>query len=63
MLDFTSPADVEDIGATAVPSPDAEALDAYSNAVITVADQVGPAVVRVETRGAQGRPAGSAPAW
>jgi S1-C subfamily serine protease len=58
MLDFTSPTDVEDIGATPAPSPDAEALDAYSNAVITVADQVGPAVVRVETRGAQGRSGG-----
>ena len=58
MLDFTSPTDVEDIGATAAASPDAEALDAYSNAVITVADQVGPAVVRVETRGPQGRSGG-----
>jgi S1-C subfamily serine protease len=59
MLDFASPTDVEDIGGTAAaPSPDAELLDAYSNAVITVADQVGPAVVRVETLGANGRPGG-----
>ncbi len=59
MLDFTSSSDVEDIGGTgAAPSPDAELLDAYSNAVIAVADQVGPAVVRVETRGANGRPSG-----
>lgn len=35
-----------------VPQPDGDAaiLDAYSNAVIAVADRVGPAVVRVETR-------------
>ncbi|HEY1472709.1 MAG TPA: trypsin-like peptidase domain-containing protein [Pseudolabrys sp.] len=59
MFDFASPSDVEDIGGTAAaPSPDAVPLDAYSNAVITVADQVGPAVVRVETRGANGRPGG-----
>jgi S1-C subfamily serine protease len=38
--------------------PDAELLDAYSNAVISVADRVGPAVVRVETRGANSRPSG-----
>ena len=59
MLDFASTSDVADIGGTeAAPSSDAELLDAYSNAVITVADEVGPAVVRVETRGAQGRPGG-----
>jgi S1-C subfamily serine protease len=59
MLDFTSSSDVEDIGATgAAPSPDIELLDAYSNAVIGVADKVGPAVVRVETRAANGRPSG-----
>jgi S1-C subfamily serine protease len=32
----------------AVPAADAELLDAYSHAVISVADKVGPAVVRVE---------------
>ncbi len=39
---------------------DAALLDAYSNAVIGVADRVGPAVVRVETRrkDKNGRPAG-----
>jgi S1-C subfamily serine protease len=59
MLDFASTSDVADIGGTeAAPSSDAELLDAYSNAVISVADEVGPAVVRVETRGAQGRPGG-----
>jgi S1-C subfamily serine protease len=58
MLDFFTSSDVEDIGGTAPASPDAELLDAYSNAVISVADRVGPAVVRVETRGANGRPSG-----
>jgi S1-C subfamily serine protease len=33
----------------AIPVEDAEILDAYSHAVMTVADKVGPAVVRVET--------------
>ncbi len=58
MLDFFTSSDVEGIGGTAPASPDAELLDAYSNAVISVADRVGPAVVRVETRGANGRPSG-----
>jgi len=57
MLDFASSPDVEDIGG-APASPEAELLDAYSNAVIGVADTVGPAVVRVETRGAAGRSGG-----
>jgi len=40
-------------------SPDeGEAFDAYSSAVIGVADQVGPAVVRVDTRGKSGRGGG-----
>jgi S1-C subfamily serine protease len=59
MLDFASSSDVEDKGLTAAPSAsDTELLDAYSHAVITVADTVGPAVVRVETRGANSRPGG-----
>src|ERR1700690_806627 len=59
MLDFASSSDVEDKGLTAAPpASDAELLDAYSHAVITVADTVGPAVVRVETRGANSRPGG-----
>jgi S1-C subfamily serine protease len=59
MLDFASSSHVEDEGSVAVPSAaDTELLDAYSNAVISVADTVGPAVVRVETRGAKGRPGG-----
>jgi len=57
MLDFASSSDVEDIGGTG-PSSDAELLDAYSNAVISVADKVGPAVVRVQTRSGNGRPGG-----
>ena len=57
MLDFASSTGVEEIGGAAA-SSDADLLDAYSNAVITVSDRVGPAVVRVETRGAQGRPGG-----
>ena len=59
MLDFASSSDVADIGRTAAaPSSDADILDAYSNAVIAVADQVGPAVVRVEVKGPNGRPGG-----
>jgi S1-C subfamily serine protease len=59
MLDFASSSDVEDKGLTAAPSAsDTELLDAYSHAVTTVADTVGPAVVRVETRGANSRPGG-----
>ena len=49
MLDFASSTDVGDIGEAASPSAsDSEILDAYSDAVTTVADRVGPAVVRVE---------------
>ncbi len=58
MLDFTSSPYVDGIGAAPAPT-DAEILDAYSNAVITVAETVGPAVVRVENRGAKGRPGGA----
>jgi S1-C subfamily serine protease len=59
MLDFTSsshPLDTE--LAAASPASDTEILDSYSNAVISVADAVGPAVVRVETRGPGGRSGG-----
>jgi S1-C subfamily serine protease len=47
MLDFASSHDVEREG-TPLPASDTEVLDAYSHAVTSVADTVGPAVVRVE---------------
>ena len=68
MFDFTPPSPEEDDGvgaAAAAPAlendfvPDTEILDAYSRAVTSVADNVGPTVLRVETRGAgqrQGSP-------
>ena len=59
MLDFTSSSHPEDSGLTAAPpAAETEILDSYSNAVISVADAVGPAVVRVETRAAKGRTGG-----
>jgi S1-C subfamily serine protease len=57
MLDFASSSDREDVGAPA-PASDTEILDSYSHAVTTVADTVGPAVVRVEVRNAKGRASG-----
>jgi S1-C subfamily serine protease len=59
MLDFTSSSDYEDEGRAAAPAAtDTDILDAYSHAVISVADTVGPAVVRVETVAANGRTGG-----
>jgi S1-C subfamily serine protease len=59
MLDFASSPGVRDAGEATSPSAsDTELLDAYSNAVTSVADAVGPAVVRVEVRDKTGRPAG-----
>ena len=58
MLDFASSSDLGDVGMAASPPPEADILDAYSNAVISVADAVGPAVVRVDTRSADGRRGG-----
>ncbi|HET7848028.1 MAG TPA: trypsin-like peptidase domain-containing protein [Pseudolabrys sp.] len=58
MLDFTSSPDVGDERLSPQPLPEPDIFDAYSNAVIAVADKVGPAVVRVETRGPKGRPGG-----
>jgi S1-C subfamily serine protease len=65
MLDSTSSFDeqepVETPAAEAAPPvSDTELLDAYSHAVISVADAVGPAVLRVETRGVNGK-SGSMP--
>ncbi len=59
MLDFSSSSDAERIDEPATPSAsDNDILDAYSHAVIGVADLVGPAVLRVETRGTNGRTGG-----
>jgi len=51
MLDFTNERfdDTSSPASEAAPVNDAALLDAYSNAVISVTDRVGPAVVRVET--------------
>lgn len=64
MLDFTPPSSEEDDGASAAAAAlalhtDTEILDAYSQAVMSVADTVGPAVLRVETRAAANRPGGT----
>ena len=56
MFDLASSSEAEDAPA---PSPsDTDIFDAYSHAVTSVADQVGPAVVRVEVKGPNGRPGG-----
>jgi S1-C subfamily serine protease len=57
MLDLTESDRLSE--GTDVAASDSEILDAYSNAVTHVADKVGPAVLRVETRGAGGRPGGT----
>ena len=46
---------VEEASAEPVTASDVELLDAYSDAVATVADRVGPAVVRVERPAEKGR--------
>ena len=54
MLDFTTTIAAADLPAAdnnTSPVNDAALLDAYSNAVVAVSDKVGPAVVRVDTRG------------
>ncbi|HZP69073.1 MAG TPA: trypsin-like peptidase domain-containing protein [Pseudolabrys sp.] len=57
MLDFASSPGVRDAGES--PSlAETEIMDAYSRAVTSVADAVGPAVVRVEVRTKNGRSAG-----
>lgn len=60
MLDFTSPSAAEGADDASTPLPsDTEILDAYSHAVTSVVDAVGPAVLRVETYGRAGKPSGS----
>jgi S1-C subfamily serine protease len=57
MLDLTRPIAAADLPAAeasaslTAPINDGALLDAYSNAVMAVSDKVGPAVVRVDTRG------------
>ena len=59
MLDFVSSPETRDAGeAASPPVSDTEILDAYSNAVTSVADTIGPTVVRVQVRAKNGRPAG-----
>ena len=56
ILDTGEPAEARPIEADAL--DDGDLLDAYSHAVAGVVDEVGPAVVRVETRGRSGRRGG-----
>ena len=59
MLDFTRPSEEESADGNPTPLPaDTDILDAYSHAVTSVADAVGPAVLRVEIRNGKGRPGG-----
>jgi len=60
MLDFTPPSYDEGADDAPLPLPsDSDILDAYSHAVTSVVDAVGPAVLRVETRGAGKRAGGT----
>ncbi|MDP2408827.1 MAG: trypsin-like peptidase domain-containing protein [Pseudolabrys sp.] len=60
MLDIVASSfhDEESDGRSAPPAADTDILDAYSHAVISVADTVGPAVLRVAIKGAKGGPGG-----
>jgi len=59
MLDFThSPSAGDADGEPLSLASDTEILDAYSHAVTSVADAVGPAVLRVEIRNGKGKPGG-----
>ncbi|MDO9412449.1 MAG: trypsin-like peptidase domain-containing protein [Pseudolabrys sp.] len=59
MLDFTQNPDDGDANGSPTSRPaDTEILDAYSHAVTSVADAVGPAVLRVEIRNGSGKPGG-----
>lgn len=54
VLDSTESAPAASAGVDATPGHDDVLLDAYSSAVAQIVDEVGPAVVRVETRGGRG---------
>ena len=60
MLDFVAASldDREADGARAPSAADTDILDAYSHAVMSVADTVGPSVLRVAIKGANGGPGG-----
>ena len=60
MLDFVAASldDREADGARAPSVADTDILDAYSHAVMSVADTVGPSVLRVAIKGANGSPGG-----